>query len=35
MDFEVSPKVKDLQKRLLAFMDEQIYPNEKRFDEEV
>lgn len=30
MDFEYSPKVKDLQRRLLAFMDEHIYPNEPR-----
>jgi acyl-CoA dehydrogenase len=29
MDFEYSPKVKELQKRLTAFMDELIYPNEK------
>ncbi len=31
MDFEHSPKVKDLQKRLIAFMDEHIYPNEARY----
>ena len=35
MDFEFSPKVKELQSRLSAFMDEHIYPNEKRFHEEV
>jgi acyl-CoA dehydrogenase len=35
MNFEFSPKVNDLQKRLHAFMDEHIYPNEQRFDEEV
>ena len=29
MDFEYSPKVKELQKKLNAFMDEHIYPNEK------
>ena len=29
MDFEYSPKVKELQKALSAFMDEHIYPNEK------
>ena len=29
MNFEYSPKVKELQKRLTAFMDEHIYPNEK------
>ncbi len=26
MDFEFSPKVKDLQKRVAAFMEEHIYP---------
>ena len=31
MVFEFSAKVKDLQKRLAAFMDEHIYPNESRF----
>jgi len=35
MDFTLDSKVKDLQKRLLAFMDEHIYPNERRFYEEV
>ncbi len=35
MDFEYSPKVKDMQTRLLAFMDEHIYPNEARFFEEI
>jgi len=35
MDFEYSPKVKDLQARLVAFMDEHVYPNEHRFHEEV
>jgi acyl-CoA dehydrogenase len=35
MDFEYSPKVKDMQARLLAFMDEYIYPNEARFFEEI
>jgi acyl-CoA dehydrogenase len=29
MDFEYSPRVKELQKALTAFMDEHIYPNEK------
>jgi acyl-CoA dehydrogenase len=29
MDFEYSPRVKELQKKLKAFMDEHIYPNEK------
>ena len=31
MVFEFPAKVKDLQKRLAAFMDEHIYPNESRF----
>ncbi len=35
MDFEYSPKVKALQQRLTAFMDARVYPNERRFDEEV
>ncbi|HKD64645.1 MAG TPA: acyl-CoA dehydrogenase family protein [Candidatus Acidoferrales bacterium] len=35
MTFEFSEKTKELQKRLQRFMDEHIYPNEQRFDEEV
>ena len=35
MDFDYSPKVKDLQKRLNAFMDQHIYPNEDVFHQEV
>ncbi|NEX59822.1 acyl-CoA dehydrogenase family protein [Noviherbaspirillum galbum] len=35
MEFEYSDRCKDLQQRLLRFMDEHIYPNEKAFDEEV
>ncbi|PUE48889.1 acyl-CoA dehydrogenase [Limnohabitans sp. 2KL-1] len=35
MDFEYTPKVKDMQARLLAFMDEHIYPNEERFFAEI
>jgi acyl-CoA dehydrogenase len=35
MHFEFSDKTKDLQKRVAAFMDEHIYPNEHRFHEEV
>ena len=35
MDFEYSPKVKDMQARLLAFKDEHIYHNEARFFEEI
>jgi acyl-CoA dehydrogenase len=33
MDFEFSDKMKDLQKRLTAFMEEHVYPNEARFHE--
>ena len=35
MDFEFSPKVQDLRARLLAFMEEHIYPNEALFLEQV
>jgi acyl-CoA dehydrogenase len=35
MNFDYSPKVKDLQKKLAAFMDEHIYPNERRHHEEI
>ncbi|MBI3283905.1 MAG: acyl-CoA dehydrogenase family protein [Burkholderiales bacterium] len=35
MDFQYSPKVKDLQARLSAFMDEYIYPNEANFFGEI
>src|SRR6202047_4080738 len=35
MDFEFSRKVKDLEGRLLAFMEEHIYPNEQRFHDEI
>ena len=33
MEFEFTAKVKDLQKRVAAFMDEHIYPNEARYHE--
>ncbi|HXJ42863.1 MAG TPA: acyl-CoA dehydrogenase family protein [Bryobacteraceae bacterium] len=33
MHFEFSPRTQDLQKRLKAFMDEHIYPNEQRYHE--
>ena len=33
--FEFSPKVQDLQMRLSAFMEEHIYPNEKRYYKEA
>lgn len=35
MNFDYTPKVKDMQARLLAFMDEFIYPNEARFFAEI
>ena len=35
MHFEYSDKVKALQKQLLAFMDEHIYPNEKVFQKQI
>ena len=35
MDFGHSPKSLDLQKRLTAFMDEHIYPNEKTYADEI
>jgi acyl-CoA dehydrogenase len=35
MNFDYSEKVKGLMQRLSAFMDEHIYPSEKRFHEEV
>ncbi len=35
MNFDYSDKVKGLRTRLLAFMDEHIYPNEQRFFEEI
>ena len=35
MSFEFSQKAKDLQKKLTAFMEEHIYPNEQRFHDEI
>jgi acyl-CoA dehydrogenase len=35
MDFEYSPKVQDLRKKLIAFMDEHVYPNEAKYYEHV
>jgi len=35
MNFEYSNKVQELQKRLSAFMDEHIYPNEQRYYQEI
>jgi len=33
MDFEFSPKVKDLQKRVTAFMEEHVYRSESKYQE--
>ena len=35
MEFDYSPKVKQLQSRLREFMDAHVYPNEQRFHDEV
>ena len=35
MDFEFSPKVQELRNRLMAFMDEFVYPNEALFKQQV
>jgi acyl-CoA dehydrogenase len=35
MNFEFSDKTKDLQRRLQTFMDEHVYPNELRFQNEI
>ena len=35
MDFEYSARTKELQKKLLAFMDEHVYPNEHKYYEHV
>jgi acyl-CoA dehydrogenase len=35
MNFEHSSKVQEFQKRLVAFMDEHIYPNEARYHHEI
>ncbi|MFY9530324.1 MAG: acyl-CoA dehydrogenase family protein [Candidatus Acidiferrales bacterium] len=35
MPFEFSAKTQDFQKRLNAFMEEHIYPNERRFHDEI
>ena len=34
MDFEFSARTKDFEQRLRAFMDEHVYPNESRFEQE-
>ncbi len=35
MDFDHSPKSLDLQKRVTAFMNEHIYPNEKAYSDDI
>ena len=35
MHFEYTPRMKEMQERLRAFMDEHIYPNEARYEQEV
>jgi acyl-CoA dehydrogenase len=35
MYFEYSDRVKELQKKLSAFMDEYIYPNERTYDDQI
>jgi len=35
MDFDYSPKTKDLQARLLKFMDDHVYPSEKTYADEL
>ena len=35
MDFNFTPKVRELQARVSAFMDEHVYPDEHRFHEEI
>nr|MDQ2736731.1 acyl-CoA dehydrogenase [Pseudomonadota bacterium] len=35
MDFDYSPRSKELQAQLLRFMDEHIYPAEQRYEDEI
>ena len=35
MDFEFSARTKDFERRLRALMDEHVYPNESRFEQEI
>ena len=35
MDFEYSPRTRELQGKVLRFMDDHVYPNEKRFLDEI
>jgi alkylation response protein AidB-like acyl-CoA dehydrogenase len=35
MNFDYTPRMREMQERLRAFMDEHIYPNEARYEQEV
>ncbi len=35
MDFDYSPRTQELRKKLQAFMEEHVYPNERRFQDEL
>ena len=35
MNFEYTPKVRELEARLKAFMDAHVHPNERRYRDEV
>jgi acyl-CoA dehydrogenase len=35
MDFDYSPKTKELQQRLQKFMDDHVYPNEKTYEQQL
>ncbi len=35
MNFDYSTKTRELQNKLASFMDEHVYPNEKRYEEEI
>ena len=35
MDFDYSPKVKDLQAHVGDFMDRHVFPSERRYQEEL
>jgi acyl-CoA dehydrogenase len=35
MNFDYTPKVEELRERLIAFMDEHVYPNERTFHAEI
>ena len=35
MNFDYSPRTQELQTQLLRFMDEHIYPNEQRYEDEI